>query len=201
MASRLPLRKDPAVVQTLPTGQKYGVIEENLTQIKLFLSEEYAIPDYMVLQVITHKSFLQGIKPYNEKLSVMGSKLLNLYSAKYVINTPSNNEMAIEGKNLDVLGTPIARELCGRMALGLFAKYSNLNASLFWRSYNSLLSFLESGELKVSAQMMYALIGAVNFIHGKSVAEAFITEKLLRGPISLESIATKFLEKGTYACK
>lgn len=195
MPTRLAIRKDPEQILTMPTGVRYGLTESNLKHVKLFLSDKYAIPDELALQVITHKSFTHGIKPYNEKLSAMGSKLLNLFLAKFVVDASTKNEMAVNGKNLDVLGTPIAKELGGRMALGLFAKAANLNTTMFWRSYNSLLSFQESGELKVSAQMMYALVGAVTFIHGKKVAEAFVKEKLLEGPNSLESIASKFLEQ------
>lgn len=194
MPTRLAIRKDPAQVFTLASGAKYGLNEANLKNVKEFLSDKYAIPDELALQVITHKSFAHGLKPYNEKLSAMGSKLLNLYLAKFVVERSTANEMAVNGKNLDVLGTPIAKELGGRMALGLFAKSTKLNNTLFWRSYNSLLSFEGSGELKVSAQMMYALVGAVTFIHGKKIAEVFVREKLLEGPNSLESIAAEFLE-------
>ncbi|RKP29050.1 hypothetical protein METBISCDRAFT_19578 [Metschnikowia bicuspidata] len=193
--TRLPIRKDLAAVLQFPSGETYGCNSHNLQHIKTFLSDRYAIPDDMALQVLTHKSFTNGLKPYNEKLSAMGSKLLNLFSAKFVVEGATTNELAVNGKNLDVLGTPIAKELGGRMALGLFAKASKLNTIMFWKSYNSLLSFQESGELKVSAQMMYALVGAVTFIHGKKAAEMFVREKLLDGPNSLENIAAAFLEK------
>lgn len=191
----MPIRRDPAKVLQLATGETYGVSEQNLTLIKLFLSDKYAIPDELALQVLTHKSFTNGLKPYNEKLSAMGSKLLNLFLAKFVVEASTQNELAVNGKNLDVLGSPIAKELGGRMALGLFAKSAKLNSPMFWKSYNSLLTFEESGEMKVSAQMMYALVGAVTFIHGKKVAETFVKEKLLEGPNSLENIASNFLEQ------
>lgn len=191
----MPIRKDPSKVLQLATGEKYGATESNLSSIKLFLADKYAIPDDLALQVITHKSFTNGLKPYNEKLSAMGSKVLNLFLAKFVVEGATTNDLAVNGKNLDVLGTPIAKELGGRMALGLFAQSTKLNNTMFWKSYNSLLSFQESGELKVSAQMMYALVGAVTFIHGKKAAEAFVREKLLEGPVTLEGIASEFLEQ------
>ncbi|KAM9922675.1 hypothetical protein OXX59_005666, partial [Metschnikowia pulcherrima] len=135
-----------------------------------------------------------GMKPYNEKLSVMGSKLANLFLGKYVLENDTQNATAVGGKNLDVLGTPMAKELGGRMALGVFAKKTALNSVMFWKSYNHSLSFEESGELKVSAQMMYAMVGAVAFVHGKRAAEAFLREKLLQGSNSIEAIAAEFLE-------
>lgn len=188
------IRKDPAQVLTTFSGRKYEQNEANLKQIKHFLSEKYAIPDDMALQVLTHKSFANGIKPYNEKLSVMGSKLLNLFSAKHVVGDNCTSEQAINGKNMDVLGSPMAKELGGRMALGVFAKNHKLNEVMFWKSYNHLLSFAESGELKVSAQMMYALVGAVTFIHGKKRAEDFVMEKLLAVENGIEALAAQHIE-------
>lgn len=194
MPSRAGIRKDPAQVLVTHGGVKYGSSEPNLRHIKLFLADKYQIPDDLALQVLTHKSFANGIKPYNEKLGVMGAKLLNLFSAKYVTDFSTQNALAVNGKNLDVLGTPMAKELTGRMALGVFAQKTKLNLVMFWKSYNHQLGFEDSGELRVSAQMMYALVGAVAFTHGKAHAETFVREKLMAEPESIETIAAQFLE-------
>lgn len=189
------LKRDPSEVFTTVSAHKYGDSPENLAPIKQFLADKYAISDSMALQVLTHKSFANGIKPYNEKLSTMGLKVLNLFCAKYTTNTPATtNENAIAGRNMDVLGSPMSRELAGRLALGIFAKTHKLNEVLFWKSYNHSLGFEASGEMKVSAQMMYALIGAVTFTHGKHVAEEFILEKLMGTTPSLEQISASVVE-------
>lgn len=189
------LKRDPVEVFTNKEGIKYDDINENVKYVKEFLSDKYQISDELALQVITHKSFANGIKPYNEKLSAMGSKILNLHFAKTVIEKPSTtevtNDLAIEKKNLDILGQPISKELGGRLSLGIFAKLNKLNSIMFWNSYNQGLNFENSGELKVSAQMIYALVGAVNFTHGKAVCEHFINEKILT---SVESITKDIIE-------
>lgn len=190
------LRRDPEEVFVTAGGVKYGASDANLQHIKGFLADKYAIDDDLALQVLTHKSFANGIKPHNEKLSAMGAKALNWYAAKYVIDKPTASEMAVNGKNLDSLGSPIAKELAGRMALGVFAKINNLNAVMFWTSYNHDLSFENSGDMKVSAQMVYALVGAVTYIHGKQAAEEFIRTKLLGASPSLEEVAAQILEQG-----
>lgn len=187
------LKKDPLEVFTV-NGISYDNIENNVKHVHEFLTEKYPITDELALQVLTHKSFGNAIKPHNEKLSAMGSKLLNLYFAKYVINKPTTNQLAINDKNLDVLGQPIAKELSGRLALGIFAKTSNLNRIMFWNSYSQGLSFEKSGELKVSAQMMYALIGAIDFSHGKLKAEEFITEMVAP---SIEAITKDIIQTNT----
>lgn len=187
------IRRSPEEVLKSSSGHSYGATKENLAPVKNFLDAKYAIPDEMALQVLTHKSFANGIKPYNEKLSAMGAKVLNLFLAKHVVEGPTTNELAVAGKNLDVLGSPMAKELSGRMALCVFAQSSKLNSVMFWKSYNSLLSFEKSGELKVSAQVMYALVGAVAFAHGKKKAEEFIREKLLLGSRSLEAITAELV--------
>lgn len=193
------LKRDPGQVFTTASGHLHEPSHENLHSIKAFLSDKYAILDTLALQVLTHKSFGNGIKPHNEKLSALGAKLLNLYTVKRVTGVPTNNENAVGGKNLDVLGSPIARELGGRLATGLFARSTKLNQVMFWKSYNHGLSFEASGELKVSALMVYALIGAVTFTHGKTVAEQFIREKLVESNPSIEEIATKVVEQAEQA--
>lgn len=189
------IRREPSEVLVLTTGHLYASSADNLKHIKQFLLDKYAIPDEMALQVLTHKSFANGIKPFNEKLLTMGSKLLNLWLAKYVVNQPTQNELAVNGHNLDVLGTPMAKELSGKIALGVFAKTEKLNSVMFWKSYNSELSFEQSGELSVSAQMMYALVGAVTFVHGKKVAEEFVEQKLFGGSLSLETITEQIVQR------
>lgn len=191
------LKRDPQEVMVTHTGNIYGKSEENLKYVKGFLQDKYAISDDLALQVLTHKSFGNGIKPYNEKLSTMGSKILNLFLAKFVVEQPSTNELAVNGKNLDVLGSPMAKEMTGRMALGIFARATKLNSIMFWKSYNHSLGFETSGEMKVSAQMMYALIGAVTFSHGKVVAEEFIREKLLESKPSIEDITISVVERSS----
>ncbi|KAK6463965.1 ribonuclease-III-like-domain-containing protein [Scheffersomyces coipomensis] len=189
------LKRDPKEAFTTYNGYQYELSESNLKPIKEFLTQKYHISDELILQVLTHKSFGNGIKPYNEKLSAMGSKILSLFFTKFVVNKPSNNELAINGKNLDVLGSPMAKELGGRYALGVFAKNHNLNSIMFWKSSSHTVGFLNSGELKVSAQMMYALIGAVTLSHGKLVAEEFIQEKILNSnDTPLEDIASTVVE-------
>ncbi|KAI3402991.2 hypothetical protein KGF56_004244 [Candida oxycetoniae] len=191
------LKRDPAVAFTNSEGQEYALNEGNISHIKSYLGPNYQVPDEVALQVITHKSFGNGIKPYNEKLAAMGSKLLNLSLAKYVINntTTNNNdekELEINNKNLSSLGSLWSRELCGRASTGYFANLKGLNKVMFWKSRNPSLSFESSGALKVSAQLLYSLIGAVNFYHGKEKAEAFIEENIVRG---LEEVTTELLKE------
>lgn len=189
------LKRDPQEVFTTHKGVTYGKSEENLKYIKEFLSSKYQIPDDLALQVLTHKSFGNSIKPYNEKLTAMGSKMLNLFFAKHCISDTTTNDLSINGKNLDVLGSPIAKELSGGLSLGIFAKNHKLNSIMFWKSYNHDLSFESSGEMKVSAQMVKAMVGAVTIIHGKPAAEEFIQEKLLGSTPSIQDITEAIVKK------
>ncbi|EGW32496.1 uncharacterized protein SPAPADRAFT_61561 [Spathaspora passalidarum NRRL Y-27907] len=173
------LKRDPQEALVNSQGLKYELTDDNIKHIKTYLGDKYSIPDDIVLQVLTHKSFGNGIKPYNEKLAAMGSKLLSFYLAKHVTKSANKDSFAINGRNLDVLGSPISRELGGLFTLGVFAKQQGLNQVMFWTTRNANLGFESSGELRISAQMMYALIGAVNFYHGKEVAELFIQERLI----------------------
>ncbi|KAL6450997.1 MRPL15 54S ribosomal protein L15 [Candida maltosa Xu316] len=187
------LKRHPEAAFVNPQGVQYELNESNISKIKAFLGKKYAIPDETALQVITHKSFGNGIKPYNEKLTAMGSKLVSLFFAKHVTNNNCNKPQAIEGKNLDVLGTPVSKELSSLRTAGTFAKLNNINDIMFWQSSKSTLGFESSGEMKVSGQMLYGLVGAVNFYHGKEKAEEFISEKLAAGfeKIALNHVSNK----------
>ena len=186
------LKRDPEVAATLVNGLRYEKLPATLAPVKALLTDKYAILDDLALQVITHKSFLNGIKPYNEKLAALGHKVLNLYCAKYVTLGPTtNNETAVNGHNLDVLGSPMARELSGKLAAGLFAKSKGLSDGMFWKLANHELSFEALGEMTVAAHMVYALVGAVAVSHGKQVAEQFIAEHMTP---ALEAITVKIVD-------
>lgn len=187
------LRRDPKEALKTHNELEYGS-SEAVSKVKQFMAN-YSIPEDLALQALTHKSFANGIKPYNEKLVAMGLRVLNLFLAKHVIEQETSNENAINGKNLDVLGTPMAKELGGKMSLGLFARQHKLNESMFWKLHNHDLTFEKSGEMKVSAHMMYALVGAVAFVHGKRRAEEFVLEKLLKGDNSLEVLTKQMVEE------
>lgn len=81
-------------------GIEYELNQDNIQHIKSYLGDKFQIPDEIALQIITHKSFGNGIKPYNEKLAAMGSKLLSLFAAKHVVNKPTEKDakLIISGK-------------------------------------------------------------------------------------------------------
>ncbi|KAI5949732.1 hypothetical protein KGF57_004555 [Candida theae] len=189
------LKRDPKEVFVNHNGTEYELNQDNIQHIKSYLGSRYQIPDEIALQIITHKSFGNGIKPYNEKLAAMGSKLLSLFAAKHVVkkHTEKDAKLVIEGKNLSILGSRAAKELYGRSSTGYFAKLNGLNNTMFWKSRNPTLRFESSGELKVSSQLLYSLIGAVNIYHGKAKAEEFISENLIKG---LEEITKELVHRG-----
>lgn len=189
------LKRDPAEVLQTHSGAVYGATEENLRHVKGFLEAPYAVPDEMLLQALTHKSFGNGFKPYNEKLAALGSKVCNLFFLKHVVGHPTATATAVAGKNLDCIGMPVPRALTERTAMAVFAHKNNLNRVMFWKLYNHSLGFALSGEMKVSAQMMYALVGAVALVHGKQHAEEFVRAKLVGGLPSIEAIAAEVVKQ------
>lgn len=188
------LKRDPKEVFVNHNGIEYELNQDNIQHIKSYLGDKFQIPDEIALQIITHKSFGNGIKPYNEKLAAMGSKLLSLFAAKHVVNKPTEKDakLVISGKNLSILGSPNAKELHGRKSTGYFTKFNGLNNIMFWKSRNPTLNFESSGELKVSSQLLYSLIGAVNIYHGKAKAEEFISDNVIKG---LEEITEELVHR------
>ncbi|KAG7660689.1 uncharacterized protein J8A68_005806 [[Candida] subhashii] len=169
--------------KTEPVEDKQSALTEQqktIARVKEFLGEKYAIPDELALQVMTHKSF-DGLKPHHEKLQILGSHLMKLYFAKHAIQRPhKNDELAINGMNLDILSTPYHTALTNPRSLGYFAKHEKLNEGLRWKCSSTQLGFESSGEMRVSAMIVNSIVGAIDFVYGKQIAEEFIHEKMAR---------------------
>ncbi|ODQ80132.1 hypothetical protein BABINDRAFT_161116 [Babjeviella inositovora NRRL Y-12698] len=172
-------------------GYEYGVQAENLQFVKAFLAP-YALPDEVVLQVLTHKSFAHGNKPYNDKLAYIGSRFLNNFLSIREASTSSTNAHAVNGLNFDVLGSPIDKSLASPATRYLFAKAHNLNKVLFWAARDATIDNPHrSGEVKITNDVVCALVGAVLLQKGEAVAQTFIQEKYLTGEHSLLAYGSK----------
>ncbi|ODV97973.1 hypothetical protein PACTADRAFT_73627 [Pachysolen tannophilus NRRL Y-2460] len=175
--------RDPEEYLTVK-NHRYGVTEDNLKYIKNYLTKvengKFLIPDDLLLQVITHKSFAHGSKPYNEKLSVIGFQLLKYYTSFYSISSPTNSKFAINNLNFDCLGSLVSKFIIHEECLAKFIKSKNINQIIFWKKASPLDEDPRTnGENAVYSKVTSALVGAINLFHGTTKAQEFIKEELL----------------------
>ncbi|KAG7702050.1 hypothetical protein KL948_000506 [Ogataea haglerorum] len=174
--------RDPEDIFTVK-GIRYGLTEENLKPLKTFLQSKlqgkYELPDKLLLQIITHKSFAHGTQPYNARLSYFGRELIQLSAAKYAITRSTNNEYAINNLNFDSLGSYTQGLMKTDRLLKEYAVANNLDAVFFRRL--ALPSGREDDNYKPKAiwsTLTASLVGAIASQHGKKAAEEFIEKEL-----------------------
>ncbi|KAK9455523.1 ribonuclease-III-like-domain-containing protein [Dipodascopsis uninucleata] len=149
-------------------------------------SEKYSLPDNVLCQVFTHKSYRHGVFPYNERLGFLGRKLFSLQSAIALVDYPSDNKQAIAAKGIERLRSRAAGKLLNsREPVMPVAESSGIIENIRWEpnpSVGHLSDPRASGLLTVASATVYAAIGAVALRHGGAVAESFIKEIILLGP-------------------
>ncbi|OUM53614.1 hypothetical protein BVG19_g2915 [[Candida] boidinii] len=161
-------------------GYKYGENEENLKIIKNYLksklNDKYELPDNLLLQILTHKSFAHGSKPYNEKLSFIGKELLKFNISKYIINLESDYDFAINKKNFEGLGSFSHKMTSSDKLLFNYIKSNNLNEIFFCKTAKNQK---EDQPSTIYSTIITSLIGAIASKSGKSAAEEFIQTEIL----------------------
>ncbi|KAH3686445.1 hypothetical protein WICPIJ_002625 [Wickerhamomyces pijperi] len=163
------LVRDPATFLQSPCGKAYDI--QSTSSLKTYLGEEYALDDNLLLQVLTHKSFAHGMKPFNEKLSVHGSQFLKHKSAIHTVNSE---------KGISALGSLESRKTLSTDILAAFVKQQGFADVIYWKKRDdSITDPTQSGENSIKAGVLEALIGALLVTRGAGVAEKFVFEKLL----------------------
>lgn len=174
------LIRDPEEVLS-SDGVKYGQSEETLKPLKTFLADKnVSLPDDLLLQIITHKSFAHGSKPYNEKLSYFGEEILQLTSSKSVLAHESNSDFAINKINFDGLSSLAHRLILSDKFLASYAKSKGIDSIFFCRKAlpNGKQDKLYQPKA-IYSTITSSLIGAIALQHGKKKAEEFIEQEII----------------------
>lgn len=167
-------------------GTLYPGNEATLAKVKSLLGADYALPDDLILQVLTHKSFSHGLKPYNQNLAIIGKHFLRLETTSYAVKQESANPSAINGINFDVCLSKISNLLSATAATSQLCKNTGIAESIFWKAPK-----VGDKSNTVYATTINALVGAVLLKRGQHAARSFVNEKLLAGEHSLITIAEK----------
>lgn len=170
------LIRDPSEILSTD-GVSYGATEENLGALRnylnsLQLSQKIELNDELLLQLITHKSFAHGSKPYNAQLSFLGEQVLQLTATTYVSKQSSDKLAAI--------GSLGHRLLWSDKLLAAFAESKGIDKVFFCKKA------LPGGKVDklykpkgIYSTITSSLIGAITAKYGKNIADEFIERELI----------------------
>lgn len=166
--------------------------------LRLYLEKNSisGVPDRVLLQVLTHKSFAHGKKPYNEKLAVVGTHLLRQACALHYLKSSEGAPAPVEGLDFDSLRTAEPKYLLYKSVLADFARSAipGIEKDIFWRNRNILITDPHhSGENLVLTDVVSALVGAVDLFKGQQKALDFVENTYLSGEESLVHFAKQYL--------
>lgn len=172
------LVRDPTEVMTA-NGKLYAAenTADNIKHLKEYLQQaKVDLPDETLLQVLTHKSFAHGSKPYNERLAYFGEQLLQLTASKSVLGQSPAAVDAVNGVSFAAVGSLAHRMQWSDKFLADFAQQKGIDKVFFCKTASSEAAYKPK---KIFSTITTSIIGAIAATHGKSVAENFITSEIL----------------------
>ncbi|KAK2748989.1 hypothetical protein FQN57_007272 [Myotisia sp. PD_48] len=139
-------------------------------------------------QVITHKSFDQGRRGFNDRMAFHGKQIILLQASLALIQSTPAHSASISPdshgtpsplQGIEILSRPTRTMLTSRQAFATLARKYGLVDILRWvpRKRDDLT---ESGIDTVLTQAMYAVIGAIAFQNGGRVANEITRERILK---------------------
>lgn len=152
------------------------------------------LPEEIKWQALTHKSFDQGRRPYNDKLAYLGKRILDVQTSLLLAQQPLTPENQTN-QNIYVFAHPSLNGIenitarakstaLDKRRVSQLAKSYGLEKVVRWKPRKS--DRLESsGEDVVLAQSVYAIVGAVALQNGGGVAVQVAKERIL-APLGLK---------------
>ncbi|SCV04083.1 LAMI_0H13278g1_1 [Lachancea mirantina] len=202
------LKRDPAEYLRLSNGLLYSEIKpdqyHNKVRSRLNL-EKYGIylPDELIVQCFTHKSFAHGSMPYNEKLAALGAQFLKYQASIYSVSSQEKpleqaagaeiSPNSINGLEFSNLGTQFSKQLISKQTLSEVIKERGIDTLVFWKKRDPLKDAKFNGENSIFSSVLNAVVGGVLVTSGPEKASEFIGNELLDATkqSSLASIANK----------
>ncbi|MCJ1310421.1 hypothetical protein MMC25_004085 [Agyrium rufum] len=188
--------KAPVRIRPLAEGNDYIVNEDprKLDKVyKLVLGEDgdKFLSEEVKWLAVTHKSFDQGRRGYNDRLAFFGKRIIELQVSLALLSSPLRTaEIPAQDEFKREPFRHPALDLAARLdattkttavdkptLANLAYKYGLLGV-VRWKPKNSE-NLKKSGSELVLAQAMYAIVGAVSLTHGGEVAARIVRERIL----------------------
>lgn len=203
------LKRDPESFLKNPKGLSYNALKQSEYQDKVIqilkLKElDINLPNDVILQCLTHKSFAHGTKPYNEKLCLLGTQFLKYQASIHSLKqsdllSPVGEgkvQQSIKGLNFTNLGTQLGKLLISRPVTARFIKEKNLDSLIFWKMKDPLRDSHHNGETTIYSTVLNALVGGILATNGPTKAIEFVNSVLLNSEsdVSLVKIANEHFQ-------
>ncbi|CDO93327.1 unnamed protein product [Kluyveromyces dobzhanskii CBS 2104] len=211
------LKRDPAESLRNPHGLHYDSLSKDghLSTAKKGLNlGKYGIdlPDHIITQCLTHKSFAQGIKPYNQKLSVIGGHFVKYQACLHSMELPVSQKQLLEvgqseatmspeaagllvnGLNFGMLGKGSSKMLISKQSSAEFILRRNLEKLVFWNKRDMQKSHKYNGEYTVLQTVLNSVVGSIYLLQGQEKATEYVVHELFgNSPDSLTKISEDLL--------
>ncbi|KAM3467666.1 hypothetical protein MY5147_008699 [Beauveria neobassiana] len=148
------------------------------------------LPDELKWLAVTHKSFDQGRRGFNDRLAMVGRMALDVEAVKDIVSKPADpraqqkdefDRQPFEHPKLapvDNLSLVDARDTVGKEKLAALARSVGLDSTVRWKP--RLVSELESSGVEVVLTgAVMAIVGAITLQHGTAVANRIIRERIM----------------------
>lgn len=203
------LKRDPEAFLKNPKGLSYNALKQSEYQDKvaqiLKLKElDIDLPNEIILQCLTHKSFAHGSKPYNEKLCLLGAHFLKYQASIHSLKqqdflspvAEDKVQQSIKGLNFTNLGTQVAKLLISRAVTARFIKEKSLDSLIFWKMKDPLRDSHHNGETAIYSTVLNAIVGGILATNGPAKAIDFVNKVLLNSEsdVSLVKIANEHFQ-------
>ncbi|RYO73738.1 hypothetical protein DL762_010368 [Monosporascus cannonballus] len=154
---------------------------------------ERMLPDELKWLAVTHKSFDQGRRGFNDRLAFLGRQICAMEATQFILTSPSNYAEPKEDpfadrrtpyedpllRSLDNLSDNQPTDLFTHDKLAKVALDSGLVEVVRWKP-RMPENIKGSGFNPIMAGAVYALVGAVALQHGGKVASRVVRERIMR---------------------
>ena len=184
------MKRDPSTYMKNATGLDYKTVqEESSYQDKVrealnFKAYDIDLPNDVILQCLTHKSFAHGSLPYNEKLQLLGSQFLKLRAAVYSLGKDGQNlnetqnsrssQFNVNGCNFNNLGSQPSKQMDPRKTISDMVRKNNLQDLVFWKMRDPVKSGAYNGEDRVFSTVIHSIVGALLITNGPEKTARFV---------------------------
>ncbi|GKT58103.1 RNase III domain-containing protein [Colletotrichum tofieldiae] len=154
------------------------------------------LPDEVKWLAVTHKSFDQGRRGFNDKLAYLGRQAVVLESTRSIVTSSPAKDGAIvpdeHGRTpfehpalarLDNLNVELPQKVVTKEKVEELAIAAGIDKVLRWKPAKPE-NLAGSGQQIVLNSAVFAIVGAITLQHGAEVAGRVIRERILR-PLSL----------------
>lgn len=212
------LKRDPSESLKNPYGLHFNSLLKDghvATVRKALNLEKYGadLPDELLAQCLTHKSFAQGIKPYNQKLSIIGGHFIKFQACLYSVNQPVSDSqlqkvgaefitspeaagIMVNGLNFGMLGKGESKMLISKQTMAEFIQRRGVDKLVFWNKRDLEKNHIYNGEFTVLQTVLNAVVGGIYLLKGQEKAAEYVTHELFNtNDNSLTKISEQLLSK------